>query len=474
MAVERRDRGDRRLADLVRDGQAGQAGQRSGRRPLGGHRGAGDGGGRAGAAPGGGLLPPDGRLRGAHVRRGQDPRRLHQARGRARATSHPDRAPDRPADPAALPQGLPQRRPDRRDRRCRSTRRTTPTSWHHRRLGGADDLGHPVPRPGRRGAGRPDRRRVRDQPDRCRSWRRVELDLVVAGTAEAIADGRGRRQGAARGRRCSRPSQIGHEEIQPLSDAQHRAGQAGRQAEARVSPPPVAEKLARQGRDEAFGNRAAPRPPRPGPSGPRRQGRRASEPPRREDRRRTSRRRTTPRKFVRRRSTALQKTVVRRASSTRQRVPTAAARRTSGRSRSRSACCRACTARASSPAAQTQVLTIATLGTTERRAAHRRPRHRDHEALHAPLQLPAVQRRRDRLHARPEPARDRPRRAGRARAGADDARRGEFPYTHAARLRDRSSRTARPRWPSVCGSTLALHGRRRADQARRSPASRWA
>ncbi|MEI2827530.1 MAG: hypothetical protein V9F04_14930 [Dermatophilaceae bacterium] len=32
----------------------------------------------------------------------------------------------------------------------------------------------------------------------------------------------------------------------------------------------------------------------------------------------------------------------------------------------------------------------------------------------------------------------------------------DFPYTIRARLRDRSSRTARPRWPRVCGSTLAL------------------
>ena len=52
----------------------------------------------------------------------------------------------------------------------------------------------------------------------------------------------------------------------------------------------------------------------------------------------------------------------------------------------------------------------------ERRAEDRRAHRRALEALHAPLQLPAVLHGRDQAAARPRPSRDRPRRPRRARA----------------------------------------------------------
>ena len=58
---------------------------------------------------------------------------------------------------------------------------------HQRRLGGADALAAAVPRPGRRRAHRPDRRRARPQPDAARRSRsRRTLDLIVVGTKEAL------------------------------------------------------------------------------------------------------------------------------------------------------------------------------------------------------------------------------------------------------------------------------------------------
>ena len=89
------------------------------------------------------------------------------------------------------------------------------------------------------------------------------------------------------------------------------------------------------------------------------------------------------------------------------------------------------------------------------RAAHRRPRHRGVEALHAPLQVPALQRGRDRLHARPRPARDRSRRPRRAGPAAGHPRRGGVPLHHPPGLRDPRVQRLRS-MASVCGSTLAL------------------
>ena len=69
-----------------------------------------------------------------------------------------------------------------------------------------------------------------------------------------------------------------------------------------------------------------------------------------------------------------------------------------------------------------------------RRAEDRDGRGRDLQALHAALQLPAVLGRRSAVPARPRPPRNRPRRAGRARARADDADRGAVPLHGPHRL----------------------------------------
>ena len=68
------------------------------------------------------------------------------------------------------------------------------------------------------------------------------------------------------------------------------------------------------------------------------------------------------------------------------------------------------------------------------------------EALHPPLQLPVVQRRRDALLAWPRTARDRAWRAGRARAGPGDPRARTSSPTRSASSPRCSARTARPRW----------------------------
>ncbi len=103
-------------------------------------------------------------------------------------------------------------------------------------------------------------------------------------------------------------------------------------------------------------------------------------------------------------------------------------------------------------------------GRHRRVPAHRRPRHRGQEALHPPLQLPAVLGGGDRLHARPQAPRHRPRRSRRARPGAGPAGRGRVPLHDPHRVGDpREQRLV------LDGERLrqhpVAHGRRRADQA---------
>ena len=118
-----------------RDRQARTPRRRRRHRPLRRHPGARDGQ-PVRSPPRPRLLPAHGRVRGAHVRRGQDPGRLHQARGARVRGGHPGRPPDRPPDPPALPRGLqgrhparhhgPLDRPGERARRARHGRRVRP------------------------------------------------------------------------------------------------------------------------------------------------------------------------------------------------------------------------------------------------------------------------------------------------------------------------------------------------------------
>ena len=91
-----------------------------------------------------------------------------------------------------------------------------------------------------------------------------------------------------------------------------------------------------------------------------------------------------------------------------------------------------------------------------RRAAHRAADRHDLQAVHAPLQLPAVLGGRGQAPARPGPPRDRPRRAGRARAARHAAARATSSPTPSASSPTSSSRTARSSMASVCGGCLAL------------------
>ena len=154
---------------------------------------------RSDPRPGPRLLPAHGRVRGAHVRRGQDPGRLHQARGPRLRGGDPGRPPDRPPDPPAVPRGLQGRHPaghhgplDRPGERAGRPR-------HGRGLGRADHQRDPVRRPGRRGAHRPHQRRVRGQPD-LQPGRGVRARPRRLRHARRDHDGRGGRQAPARGR----------------------------------------------------------------------------------------------------------------------------------------------------------------------------------------------------------------------------------------------------------------------------------
>ena len=106
-------------------------------------------------------------------------------------------------------------------------------------------------------------------------------------------------------------------------------------------------------------------------------------------------------------------------------------------------------------------------------SAHRRPLAGERPALHAPLQLPALLGRGDGLHARPEAARHRPRRARAAGARADDPVARGVPVHDPDRLRD-----ARVERLVVDGLGLRLDARAawtRACRSRRpSAGSRWA
>ena len=106
-------------------------------------------------------------------------------------------------------------------------------------------------------------------------------------------------------------------------------------------------------------------------------------------------------------------------------------------------------------------------------AAHRRPVAADDEALHPPLQLPALLRRRDRLHAGPEAARHRPRCARRARHPARSCPRRTSSRTRCAWSPRSWSPTARRRWPRSAAPRWPCSTPASASRAP-SRASRWA
>ena len=123
---------------------------------------------------------------------------------------------------------------------------------------------------------------------------------------------------------------------------------------------------------------------------------------------------------------------------------------------------------------ETQALVITTLGTERDSPDHRRTGRRAARALHAPLQLPALLRRRDRA-------------ASAAPSGARSATAGwpsaacwpscpsieEFPYSVRV-VSEITESNGSSSMASVCGTSLSLMDAGRPDQGRRWPAWPWA
>ena len=104
---------------------------------------------------------------------------------------------------------------------------------------------------------------------------------------------------------------------------------------------------------------------------------------------------------------------------------------------------------------ETQVLNVCDARHAPYESAPGHDRHRRVEALHAPLQLPALLDRRDRLRAWPEAPRDRPRPARRERPVAGRAPGERIPLRAPPRL-GRARVNGSTSMASVCGSTLSL------------------
>ena len=104
----------------------------------------------------------------------------------------------------------------------------------------------------------------------------------------------------------------------------------------------------------------------------------------------------------------------------------------------------------------TQVLNITTLGMLRMTQMIDTLDPEDTQAVHAPLQLPAVLDRRDGPCRLAPPPRDRPRRARRAGADPGGPARGGVPVRAPARVRRAVSSNGSTSMASVCGSTLSL------------------
>ena len=176
------------------------------------------------------LPPPDRRRRGAHVRRGQDPRQLLPPRGPRRREGHAHRAHDRPPAAPALPQGLAARDPAGLDPDVGRPREPLRHPRDERRQRRADGVRHPVPVPGRRRAHRPGRGgQLRRQPRRGVDAREPARPRGL-GLRGGHPHGRGRRQRDLRGgdpRRARHRPRRDQEALRRPA----RAGREGRQAQ---------------------------------------------------------------------------------------------------------------------------------------------------------------------------------------------------------------------------------------------------
>ena len=399
------------------------------------------------------LPAADGRLPRIHLRVGPHPRRLLQARRQAGREGSAHQPPDRSADPAAVPGRLALRDADHRARALGRHRERHRRAGDHRRLGGARALRDPVHR--------------RRSPASASAWSTASSSInpTFEQRKQQHArshrrrqqgrhrDGRSRREGShrrgdrrgARARRTPRSSRSSPASTTLRAEARQEEARRSRskeidhdfyrEVEEKVYVP-LTEAMRIQDKLENYGTR------RPGArricvaSHPRGRGRAQASTPRRSSR--SSRRRCCATRCS---SAACGSTA---ASSTR-----------SARSGSRSACCRATHGSAVFTRGETQALVTATLGTADDEQKIETRRRRDVEALHAPLQLPAVLGRRSRQFLRGPGRREIGHGALAERAlDADDARPKRSSPTPSASSPTSSSRTARRRW-------------------RRSAAARW-
>ena len=407
--------------DLLRDGQAREAGGWRGRGPGRRHDGALHRDRRQPARRG--LPSPHRRRRGADVRRGQDPRLVLPPRGPIRREGDADRAHDRPADPPALPEGLALRDPAGRDPAVGGPGPPLRHPRDERRLRGAGDLPGPRRRPRRRGADRQARRRLRRQPRRG-GPRRARARPDRRRHRRGDPDGRGRRQRRHRGRRSSTRStsptprsrsssprwrSCSRRPARRRSRSRRRRSTSALLEEIRSShgakideATSIKGKLERQDADRRGQGR----------------GRRGQYAPAGDDGEADEARRAE----VKAAFSSIEKDIIRKRDRRRQEAPR---RPRPGRDPADRVRGRHLPARARLGALHPR----RDADPLQRRARHdahgHAPRHArpgDHEAVLAPLQLPALLGRGGRLHARPEAPRHRPRRARRAGAGARRSR----------------------------------------------------
>ena len=244
----------------------------------------------------------------------------------------------------------------------------------------------------------------------------TDLDLIVAGTEEAILMVEAGANEIPEAEILD-ALDIAHENIKKLCAAQRELAEKAGKPKIEVEVPQVQRRALRA--DQGLARRGARRgdPGRGQARAPGRdQGGRGGDPRAVLGRSRVRDLRRVPRQRPARLRQAREDADPRADRGRTRSVPTGAAPRRSGRSRSRSASPRARTARRCSPAARRRRFSVVALGTTREEMRLDTLGLETHQALLPPLQLPAVLGRGGGLHARAQAPRHRPRRARRAGA----------------------------------------------------------
>ena len=313
---------------------------------------------------------------------------------------------------------------------------------------GADGVRHPVPHPGRSGADREGRgRQLRRQPDGGGLLENTDLDLVVAGTEEAILMVEAGANEIPEAEILD-ALDIAHGEIQKLCEPQRElAAKAGKQkivvevAAGRRGRSPSVKYMLRRGARRGHPGRGQARPPGGHQDG-REGGDRAARPATPTPEENEERRHAAQMAFDK-----LEKDIIRERIAVHKKRPDGR-----GADEIRAISIEVGVAPRTHGSAlftrgQTQALSVVALGTTREEMRLDTLGLADDQALLPPLQLPAVLGRGGGLHARPQAPRHRPRRARRAGARADHPRRRRSSRTRSASSPTSSSPTARRRWP---------------------------